>query len=54
MTSENEELNEKSELEKLEDAWIKEVEKRYRRYRKDKTSGIPARQVFDDIRQNLK
>ncbi len=34
-------------------AWIEEAERRYREYKEGHVEGIPAEQVFEDIRQEL-
>jgi putative addiction module component (TIGR02574 family) len=38
----------------IDEAWIKEAEKRYQELRQGKVSGIPAAEVFSQIRDELR
>jgi len=37
----------------IEPAWIEEIEKRYLEYKSGEVEGIPAEEVFTDIRREL-
>ncbi len=37
----------------VDEAWLEEAEKRYQDYRKGKSKGIPAEQLFAEIRREL-
>ena len=38
----------------IDEAWIKEAEKRYQELRQGKVAGIPAHEVFAQIREELR
>jgi len=40
-------------LPEIDPAWIAEVEKRYAEYKSGEVEGIPAEQIFDDVRREL-
>lgn len=40
-------------LPEIDPAWIAEVEKRYAEYKSGAVEGIPAEQIFDDVRREL-
>jgi putative addiction module component (TIGR02574 family) len=42
---------EKRQLTDIDKAWLKEAERRYRDYKAGKTKGIPAEEVFAELRQ---
>jgi putative addiction module component (TIGR02574 family) len=42
------------ELSELDEAWIEEAEKRYEELHSGKTVGIPAHEVFAQIREELR
>lgn len=42
-----------NELSEIEKAWIQEAEKRYQELKFGKVSGIPAHEVFAEIRKQL-
>jgi putative addiction module component (TIGR02574 family) len=37
----------------IDEAWVAEAEKRYQSYKNGKVEGIPGKQLFSDIRQEL-
>jgi len=37
----------------IDEAWVAEAEKRYQSYKKGKVQGIPGKQLFSEIRQEL-
>jgi len=44
---------ENSPITEIDEAWIIEAEKKYNRYKKGLTKGIPGERIFSEIRQGL-
>lgn len=40
-------------LSRVEEAWVQEAERRYRRWKGDKTRALPADRVLSDLRKEI-
>ena len=45
-------ISEQPELTEVDKAWLRVAERRYRDYKTGKTKGIPAEEVFAELRQD--
>ncbi len=50
----DEKENDKGTEDEIEKVWMEEANRRYLNYKKGKTTGKPAEQVFKEARQSLK